>query len=144
MFQVILNIWLCEDCTFASETGDFTSLDDHYDEAEAKQRMRDIERGLDALPGLVSDFRDDVNEYECSNCSHIAEEDKFETYKDFNGETWRVCPWCNDDDSARLRERGIEEFSRSECDCCGTYLAGTRMRFAQLIEQQLALPLETA
>lgn len=124
------DLWLCEDCVPVAVNGEYSHLDYHYDEEEAAQRVVEIDNGLRALPGLVPDDGDD--ECECRSCGHCGGTDDFKIIINFEDEyDGRLCPDCGSDDT-QSRDSGQEEFSRRECDCCGSNLAGTRMRFAQL------------
>lgn len=51
------DLWLCTDCAFAAEAGDFTGLQYHYTEDEAAARKATILDGLERLgPHLVLDY----------------------------------------------------------------------------------------
>ena len=49
MATLIDKYMVCQDCFLIIATGDATSLDYHYSEDEADQRLADIEAGIDAL-----------------------------------------------------------------------------------------------
>lgn len=132
------DVWLCGDCCISAETGDDSSLDYHYGEPEASRRQAAVHRGLEALgPNLVPDYDLEETWFDCEDCRHrfrsqdgalIPDPD------DENGEDFLLaCPDCFSD-SIRERDAGHEEFSTSDCDCCGTSLAGSRWRFAILGE----------
>ena len=135
--KIIRDLWLCEDCAQIALNGDASSLDYYYEPDEADRRLLEIEAGLEALPGLVPDDRDD--EMECRECGHISEEGDFLSVVENEGTddegSFRSCPACHSYDT-EPRDSGTEEFSLHECDCCGTDLAGRRMRFAQLIKEE--------
>lgn len=135
--NIIWDIWLCVDCEVIAETGDATSLDYYYEPDEAERRLREIEAGLEALPGLVSDNTEYQAQMECRECGHIDDEKHFVprvVVEDGEEEFFRECPKCNSYDT-EFRDSGRDEFSRRECDCCGSDLAGSRARFAQLIQE---------
>jgi ribosomal protein L37AE/L43A len=121
--------WLCLDCTEVA-VGD-ANLDYHYSPEEAQARLDLIEANMP--PNLVADWRDE-QEWECTDCGWIGIEEDCPTVQDPDGEggTIFVCPSCNSED-LRRREHGYDEFSREECECCGTHLAGSRYRFVQLL-----------
>ena len=126
------DLWLCDDCMIAAVNDDYTGLDYYYPPGDADRRMKAIEKGLEALgPGLVPDWREET-EYECLDCGNIDTDDGYRTApdKDDPEESVRQCH-CGSQD-VREREHGEEEFSRCDCDCCGTDLGGGRHRFAVL------------
>jgi len=137
--KIIKDLWLCTDCVQIAVNDDASGLDYYYEPDEAARRLREIEAGLEALPGLTPDDQD--GQMECRECGHISEEGDFLTVVENEGtddeESFRSCPACHSYDT-EPRDSGTEEFSRRECDCCGTDLAGSRMRFAQLIEEEKA------
>lgn len=126
------DLWLCDDCVSAAVNDDYTGLDYYYPPGDADRRMKEIQRGLHDLgPGLVPDWREET-EYECLDCGNIDTDDGYRTApdKDDPEESVRQCH-CGSQD-VRDREHGEEEFSRCDCDCCGTDLGGGRHRFAVL------------
>lgn len=131
------NLWLCTDCVMVAVNGDYTALDYHYDEGNFQKRKREIDAGLDALPGLVPDWDTDEEWWECSDCGHRTTLANAPTEPDPDGDGGynHVCPKCRSHDLSR-RDCGYEEFSRRDCDCCGSELAGSRHRFAQLGEPE--------
>lgn len=119
------DIWLCPDCMLFAVNGDMPP-----DTGIA--RDMEIEEGVDRLgPNLVPDFGDQPKKLECRDypdCEWSGPED--EVVKG-------VCPGCGQDTEGFrdvTRDNGEEEFSRRECDACGTHLAGARYRFAILGE----------
>ena len=139
--RIIRDIWVCQDCVQAAVNGDLSGLDYAYDEKEAARREQEICAGLEALPGLVSDFGGE-DQRECRECGYIhiaAQFKEVREYTDEHGEFYEEvfyeCPECHSFDT-RERDRGEDEFSRSECDCCGDHLAGSRYRMAQLLPEE--------
>lgn len=134
--RVIRDIWVCGECLQAAVNGDLSSLDYHYNEKEAKRREQEICAGLEALPGLCADDGDD--QLECRDCGYIHSRDHFIPFEtEYEGEISKEyqCPECHSIET-RQRESGHDEFSRSDCDCCGTDLAGDRYRMAQLLPDE--------
>lgn len=126
------DIWLCDDCLSPAVNDDYTGLDYHYNEPEASRRMREIENGLNALgPNLVPNWHDedmdacDVFPREAWVAAVVAGE------TDKSHEDWA-------DRQMEHEGRGYEEFSRRDCDCCRSTLAGSRHRFAILGEDNEA------
>jgi len=138
--NIIRDIWLCSDCMPVAVNGDYDHLDYHYSEREANQLMKVINHGLAQLPGLVPDFGgEDPEHHECRDCGFKADFLDFKLVGDDPDYMYRVCPECDSDDvRAAMFDNGEEEFSRRDCDCCGTHLAGSRFRFAQLINEDAA------
>ena len=146
------DIWLCADCTMVAVNADYSGLGYYLDGKELDAKIEAIDRGLaDLGPHLVLDCTDE-KEFTCYDCGEYLLESNSIKVKnpDCEGCTWQVeeglecsdcsepeevpgCPHCS---SAELseREHGEDEFSTSDCDCCGTYLAGSRTRFAILGE----------
>lgn len=120
------DIWLCPDCLQAAVNDDNTGLDYHYNETEADQKLKDINEGLERLgPNLVPDFySEDIDPTDI-----------------FKRDAWVKAVTEHDEDGSWLTWAqselnrcgyGTQEFSTNQCDCCLTYLAGTRHRFAIL------------
>lgn len=133
--KIIRDIWLCSDCMPVAVNGDYSHLDYSYEPRAATRLMHEINAGLAALPGLVPDFGgEDPEKYECRSCGFEGQSWDFPFFD--GSSSARVCPEC-DDDWVRpvVFDNGEEEFSRRECDCCGTDLGGSRFRFAQLVEE---------
>lgn len=128
-FDIIRDIYLCTDCVFAAVNGDMP-------EDASDQRIREIERGLESLPGLVPE--DYENEQaECSRCGWHGDSSGLillHTDPEYPDWTERACPNCKSTDDFSIRDNGRDEFSWRDCDCCGSTLGGSRTRFAQLIE----------
>lgn len=141
--KVIRDIWICGDCLQVAVNGDYSGLDYSYSEEEAKAVALNIDKGLESLPGLVPDFGGE-DQRECRECGHTAAESDFELVKTNPDpddpsyeEQERECPECHSYDT-RERDSGEDEFSRSECDCCGSALAGARYRMAQIVYEETA------
>lgn len=134
--KIIRDFWLCPDCVPVAVNGDYSHLDYGYNEPEASHKARVIDAGLDALPGLVPDFTSEP-ERECCECGHIGCASDFpdDTTEEEEPESYFRCPKCDSWDT-RERDSGELEFSRIDCDCCGTDLDGSRFRFAQLIQEE--------
>lgn len=133
--RLLRDIWLCEDCTAVAVNGDYSGLDYYLSEKQAARKAAEIDAGLDNLPGLTPDWNEET-EYTCS-CGFIGTHDQLEGVArgdDDDFEFEYVCPECGDDVSER--EHGEREFTRYDCDCCGTDLAGRRMRFACVIREE--------
>ena len=132
--KIVRGLWLCSDCCVAAVNDDYSGLDYYLSEAAATRRMDLIQRELAKLPGLVPDFSDGL-QYECLDCgfTHDAIHFKWEDPIG-DGDYVRACGECSSLE-VRERESGEEEFSHRDCDCCGDDLAGSRFRFAQLIEE---------
>ena len=128
--KVIGDIWLCSDCVFPAVYDDYSSLYHHYEPEEAERRMKEVQRGLARLPGLVADTYDEPH-LECSDCGSKFPTRQASTVEDEWGDSVLQCE-CGSTDVNPISD-GVDEFSRYECDCCGSDLAGERMRFAQLL-----------
>lgn len=138
-------LWVCCDCMTLQETGDATSFDYHYSESEAASRIEECEAGWAALRKQGEVFNDCTNEDQlvCIDCDHICGDDDPERiYVEEWDENQTVCPNCQEFDSMRDREHGEDEFSRSECDCCGSSLAGSRHRYALFVETPAAVDVD--
>ena len=128
VIDIVRDIWLCDDCTMVAANGE------HHPDDSA-ERETEIEVGLSRLPHLMSD--DYENEQaECSYCGWHGDSDELvDVYTDPEYPDWteKGCPQCKSPDDISKRDNGRNEFSFSECDCCGSTLGGGRTRFAQLI-----------
>lgn len=135
MRVVVEDLWLCGDCTYYAETADASYFDGVYEEPEASHRLEYVDKCLAQLGGnLVPDWDLEEKWYECYECGERCRES--EVVKRLQGEYEDeefLCPHCGEE-SLTERDRGYEEFSRRDCDCCGTTLAGDRHRFAILGE----------
>ena len=50
----MINYKVCDDCIMAIANNDFTGLDYYYSEEESRQRMEEIEQGMEELgPNIV-------------------------------------------------------------------------------------------
>lgn len=120
----VAEAWLCQDCTMVAVNGDYTGLD-YLTEDAAKERAEVIDAGLARLgPNLVPD------QFDGDPCERYTRTQWVEAVTggdtDMGWETWA---------ETMLDADGTgEEFSREECDSCGTDLAGSRHRFAILGE----------
>lgn len=131
--EIIRDIWLCSDCMPVAVNGDYSHLDYAYEPKAAERLAREIDAGLDALPGLVPDFGSD--DLECDDCGYTHFASRFR-YIDYPEHRQHICPQCESEEISE-RESGEEEFSWRDCDCCGTDLGGSRFRFAQLIRDEV-------
>lgn len=128
-------LWFCDDCLMYAVNGDLTGLDYYLSQREADARAKEIEAGYDALVKQGDVFSDDYDasdgdsvQYECRDCGEIGRRHDF-PMQYIDGESSLTCPECDSDD-VRERDDGRLEFTRRDCDCCGTDLAGSRTRFA--------------
>lgn len=137
MQVVAEDLYLCVDCMYFAETGDATHFDGAYEEPEASLRLERVEASLRRLgPHLVADYDLDERWYECCDCYERCRESEIKKFLDTEYKEWiQVCPHCGEHDTLTERDCGYEEFSRRECDCCGSRLAGERYRFAILGEE---------
>lgn len=67
------NLALCQDCTIVAVNGDYSSLDYHYNEQEAAERVTAIDTGLDKL----------------SKLGHLCH-----SGLDYDEFSWRTCDCC--------------------------------------------------
>lgn len=137
------NVWLCPDCMDVVE-GHEEAIYYHSDnEEKARRRVEEIDACVSEFGGvLVPDFDMEEVWYECSDCQHRARDGElpYREIREFSpGEeepncvdTELFCPKCGGD--VRQRDRGYDEFSWKECDCCGSTLGGERHRYAVLGE----------
>lgn len=149
------NIQLCADCLQVAVNGDYSGLDYYYGEL-AEVKAATIDEGLAKLQEnghLSMFFQEDQTTLWCSACSEYMLENEAlpvlnpgcEDCPDIRdqagccgcGEPASVpsCRHCGSTDLSDLGT-GYEEFSREDCDCCGTQLAGARYRFAILGEDK--------
>lgn len=116
--------WFCTDCHYMEQTGE--TLADTEPERESE-----VDSCLRGLHGQYYVFPDtsDEPQMECRDCFHIGRRVDFTEVVVDEYETNYLCPECNSDYTER-RGNGEDEFSWSECDCCGTRLGGSRYRYA--------------
>lgn len=111
----------CEDCLIAAVNGDFTGLDYHY-----SSRVVCMDCNRDWKKSPWAEF--------CPNCEStdirpMAEVRQEQITAGLERLGANLVP--NHDSETG---KGIDEFSRSPCACCGTRLGGSRHEFAILGE----------
>jgi hypothetical protein len=110
----------------AATNDDYTGLDYAYEDAEASSIMKKIQQGITRLgPNLVPDFGDPPED---AFPRSEWVEDVVNDYTDASYDAWLTTKMDHYD-------RGEDEFSSEECDCCHTTLAGARFRFAILADE---------
>lgn len=131
-----IEIWFCSDCMHFHETGDATSFDWNYCEDEAEDRLTECEAGLDSLAKEGNFFNDSCDEstHQCVFCGFVIDSNEVvATGEDLDE---HICPSCGKD-GLQQRSSGYDEFSRQDCDACGTDLAGSRHRYQLLPTEEI-------
>lgn len=129
-----IEISVCCDCLTLRESDDLSSFDYCYSEPEATARVAECAAGweaLDAQGRVFLDTHEDGEFKRCCECHHVVlASDITTTFDPEADEEVDECPHCNALDSFVDRDSGIDEFSWSTCDCCGSVLGGSRTRYA--------------
>lgn len=130
-FRNAIELEICADCSTLEETGDATGFDYYYTEPESTRRITECEEGWAALRAqgdVFNDTTDDVQRM-CSDCGHVGEDNDFPPYRNVDDDLVHLCPACGSEDTDQ-RSGGFDEFSWSSCDCCRSFLGGSRTRYA--------------
>lgn len=137
------NAWVCTDCYFAHHYGAHEHEGEWYsgesDEPCDREPLANLD-GYDLSDNTCSDhfYGQGNGEHECPICDEGTVGEPFDVPgRDFPGYVWcwvcdgtgtlqEPCDQCGSDDD----DNGIQEFSWSSCDGCGSHLGGHRYRLA--------------